>query len=611
MNENTEKIIPSDSTDKQVSSKSKKISKIILFSATALLVAAIILSLILILPLFTKNPVKNTFEILFFDTDVLSETMSSLNASGYENSTTLCIPSEITELNQDINLKISERGIGSGENQKKTINVKLDSEQNGYEFDIAYDNKNLALQGLSFDKDVIITFPRRNITDALDKSIFAHKSKSKYALKKDEYNELCDLVENLDLNTQEKFSKELSELIESLTEKTEDVIRPKNTYGFAKNKFALCRTTEIKLSEDDLKELTDIVYSELGSYPTIKNYLYKIIEGNSETDVDLDAEFDKFKESLTGSQVTISYTVAGRTLVEFSVITVSKEEKKTITNDFHFTFNGKTKNPEFKIEYEVAEQGIKITERNRQVAEYKKVSNKTEVIIDFSLISSDIRERPGNDIRTVDEVYSAKLSYDKNTNEYSIEYSDSDDTENLSVNGKFEFDTADDSIYLSIDKIVENDSSLNSKKILEFSLKPDKLADKITVPEGTLFLSLKDDAFEEFIRKFNIIEFDRTITDIIGESLGIVYTIDESPLLNSSPIVSRAQTYASYYKRYISKGSYKSSIYIYDEEYDIVILFDYIKSERLIQINFSYELTPEIKSYYSKATVNGAGNIVV
>ena len=611
MNENIEEIIQNNDTNEKVASKSPKLPKIILFSVAALLIVVITLSLILILPLFTKNHIKNTFDVLFFDTDVLSKTATSLKDSGYENSTTLYFPTDITELNQDINLKISERGIGSDEDQKKTINVELDSDNNGYEFNITYDNENLALQGLSFDKDVIITFPRRNTADALDKSIFAPSSKSKYALKEKEYTQLRDLVENLDLNTQEKFSKELTELIQNSVEKFEDSFKSKNTYRFAKNKLALCRTTEIKLNEDDLKKLADIIYTELKSFPTVKNYLQKRLNADAETKVDLDAEFDKFKESLKGKELSLSYTVAGRLLVEFSLTTVSKEEKKTFINDFNFTFNGKTKNPEFKIEYQETIQGIKLTERNKYVAEYKKTSSKTDTTIDFSLTVSDIEERPGNDIRTVDEVYSAKLSYDKSNNKYSIEYSDTDGTESLTVNGKFEFDTSNDSIYFSIDEILENDSSLNTKKILEFSLKPDKLADKITVPKGTVFLDLKDDAFEEFIRKFNIIEFDRTITDITGASLGIVYTIDESPLLNSSPIVSRAQTYASYYKRYISKGSYKSSIYIYDEEYDIVILFDYIKSERLIQINFSHELTPEIKSYYYEATVNGAGNIVV
>ena len=164
-------------------------------------------------------------------------------------------------------------------------------------------------------------------------------------------------------------------------------------------------------------------------------------------------------------------------------------------------------------------------------------------------------------------------------------------------------------MYFSIDEITENDSSLNSKKLFEFSLKPDKLADKITVPKGTDFFGLTEEAFKEFIRKSNIIEFDRTILDITGTSLGIVYTIEESPLLNSSPIVDRAETYTTYFKKYVTKLNYKSSIYIVDKKNDIIILFDYIKSQRLIQINFAYELTPEIESHYTKATVS-SGSIV-
>ena len=306
MNENIEEFIQNNDTNEKVASKSPKLPKIILFSVAALLIVVISLSLILILPLFSKNHIKNTFDVLFFDTDVLSKTATSLNDSGYENSTTLYFPTEITELNQDINLKISERGIGSDEDQKKTINVELDSDNNGYEFSITYDNENLALQGLSFDKDVIITFQRRNTDDALDKSIFAPSSKSKYALKEKEYTQLRDLVENLDLNTQEKFSKELTELIQNSVEKFEDSFKSKNTYRFAKNKFALCRTTEIKLNEDDLKKLADIIYTELKSFPTVKNYLQKRLNADAETKVDLDAEFDNFKESLKGKELSLS-----------------------------------------------------------------------------------------------------------------------------------------------------------------------------------------------------------------------------------------------------------------------------------------------------------------
>ena len=117
---------------------------------------------------------------------------------------------------------------------------------------------------------------------------------------------------------------------------------------------------------------------------------------------------------------------------------------------------------------------------------------------------------------------------------------------------------------------------------------------------------MKDQELEEFIKNFNIIELDRTITDITGESLGIVYTIDERLLLNASSVISRAQTYATYYQRYISNGNYEKSIYIFDEEYDMIIIFDYIKSQKLIQINFAYELTPEIELYYREASISGS-----
>ena len=84
MNENIEEIIQNNDTNEKVASKSPKLPKIILFSVAALLIVVITLSLILILPLFTKNHIKNTFDVLFFDTDVLSKTATSLNDSGYE-----------------------------------------------------------------------------------------------------------------------------------------------------------------------------------------------------------------------------------------------------------------------------------------------------------------------------------------------------------------------------------------------------------------------------------------------------------------------------------------------------------------------------------------------
>ncbi len=560
---------------------------IALVSATALGVTAY-----LFVPAIGINAVDNTAELLFGDVNWLSNVERNLAKNGYDADMTVNFPNELTGLIDDIYVDSNFSGYGSGDEEVADIDITFGTPDLNHTFGIFYDENIIAIEGIGSDNsDKNILFPRKNVIDALDNSVFHPESGSEHALDQENYDALCAIFED----GGESIDEEINEVFKSIRKRSAEHIDTETGFRFVEGEFALERRDVCTLDSEAIAEIIDITVEEICNNERVCAIL-------EEAQIDITELGDKLKDEFRDAEITYTYVIKHGAISFVHMVIKTKngeyDEVLDVTVDIESRKDGCFATVSCHSDVTTEEGRV---EDNLEIKYNKKFEDSlTEISIDISLKNHDSDE---HNSRTT-------VNYDKDSGEYIVEFiTYIEDTEScVGIYGSFEKYEKHSGLSFTVDGFTDEgkNASDDDDTIFSLSLKENPDAKDITCPDGDNLLSMT----AEEVKALNDNLPTEKLAEIYKEITGQYIPISEEGIMVMDPAALQiAGLMDTLYQNYRKNCTYYSyhfvpKIYIYLESSDVYLFASY--SGGKVDVNYYYNPNNDLLKVYHPATiVNG------
>ena len=549
----------------------------VIFGGAVLLCGVIGVALALFLPMLVGDPVANTWNAVFFETEPIYELLESWEEDGWQARVECDVPSELSGLLQDFYVELK----GNGDGEREEIELSIGAEQSKMKVSLYYDDEIVALKGLSTDKEEYVSFPRKGLVAALDASVFHPESNTRYAMEEEEYHELQVLLRNF-----EQIDEDAREIEEDFAEEVMEIVyrelKPTLEYGFSTSPFGISQKMTLEVNEFYVKRILDLAI-EKAEEEELSLYVRK---------------YERWKESVPkGLLLKIESTVVGEKVTQLRVKYQSDETLSALSAKMFFTYGGRDAEFELSLSYELSEEGRTV-----------KVSSEHDY--------TKTREEDGWRIRYNDYVTTELVGEETQITRtgHKIDYVHGEDgawrmkclvtgeqERELTLSGVFVLDMGNDELHFTIDR-VERENEHTSRAILDVTIaESDKEVEKIE--EHTPFFSFTANQLRDFLRGLPARELDQILYDVTGVQLGS-YTMDGKVIYNTEACMELVEKYAYHFKNHLQNkfaDVHYTRIYLYDEKLDTYFVFWYDETAGQIHYALAYELPSEIETSYREA----------
>ena len=567
----------------------KKTSAFAIF-LVALLVVLLGAAAFLFVPITMVNPIENTFDALFFDTDTVQSLANTFQKKGVHVEAEAKIPEDI--LPQGISIKVDSLTVGKKDKAKTQTELTVASKDSKASYTVYVDDRIIALAGLQDEDDKFVSLPRKDIEDAAEGSIFYSRSNSKYKIPKGtDYQELVDFLKSFSADEKEREDAAITASVERVLERWDRLLKAKNKLGFAEEGFGLSRTVTYTLDEKTVGKMLDAVKEEAEENESFhKLYQYTDEKGNEKGLADY---CEELKESLRDMEIVFSYTVVGGrfTDLKFSY-RVKNEWDKNNTTELDVTFLYDEDEPGFDFTLtRTTERKDRDSVRTEKGSYRKKVSDgKTTATFEMDgnyLIGGKLLSTETGAIKLT-------LTYEE-SGDWSLKTEGGKNAVSVEVGGQLNLDKKKGEASFTLNQLFIGNVGIKAD-VITLSAKKPSAKQKVSTPDHAPLLEMNEEEFEEFFHGISLKKPLAVLEDWTGQPIAnsLSLTIEGAPLWNSEACLEKA---TEYYKAYQSKGL-TGKVYVYYEESDVYVLISANK------IDFAYELTDQIKRIYTEATIS-------
>ncbi|MBR3894065.1 MAG: hypothetical protein IKJ35_02845 [Clostridia bacterium] len=557
----------------------------------ALLTAAALVTLFLFAPIALVDPFQNTFEEIFFDTEELRSLMNAYESKGEKVEMELFIPAELSDLAQDVSVKLDGVTVGKGKDERTSLTLTLASKKNDATYNLYVDDDIIALGGLSNEEDTFVSLPRKNIEKKANGSVFSPYGDSFYKFeKKEDYREFLDLLElfSTDLSSDEDAAVRAA--IERILDVIEEEIETESKISFAEGRFALSKTVTYSLDSAAINRILDVIIYE-AEHNRALNRMVSSSDG-SENERTLADLCDALKVQLKRPSITFSYTVVGGKLTEITLGTrVKNEDDKYDKTELSVAFFYEKENLGFDFEVINSndwEDGS-LVQIERGI--YRKMRYRGETVVTLTTNGKELIDGTVDS----DSKSSSKLvlTYEDSGN-WLLELSSEDDT--IEIAGTLVLDTKKESLTFTLDKYFVGEEGTKAD-LFTLSVGTPKAGTQITRPGHKSIFEMDEAAFEEFFRSISLKKPLVVIDNWLGRAVfqnSVTMTVDGAPIWNAEAFETEANAYQAAYLKSLDWLQIPS-YYIYSEEHDVYVLLSGYR------MDFTYELTSEQKGTFKEA----------
>ncbi len=518
-----------------------------LILADALVVALAVIAVMAVLPLFSAKHIKNTADVLLFDSSKISEILSG---NALEFSAKLDIPDELTDFEGDLHLAVGSAHDKNNGNGKADLTFGVGDKS--LSLDLLYDSETVALGGLGAARDLPVSLPRRNLKEAFDNSHFFYGSGSLHSMSISSYNSLIPALD-------EAFDPDREDGADAISDVIDDAIKiaePTSSFIFSKGK--LCRRYTCSLNAEKTVKI-------LGLF------------------ADLDkTQIQAIKDSIGDKTFTLTYVTDGK------YITSAQISSEIIEADVEFIYDKDTSGFKAEVVYTFDNSGesIGVIGSTKYELTYFKTAGDTEVTADLTLWSQSSGTRD----------YSFKLN--KNDSSYSLLLN-----ENAIATGVCEFDGEKLSFTVTVPESDSAIVSVSLKKAENIVTQPPENRPLLGMSEDELTDFLRNIPIKtasDLLKCTADIDLSAFMT-ADGKLLMHADKVTAEAEKLYGPYVSLLKTTDKDILDTVSK------IYVWNDRVEAYVLFTYLIDTDSLELGCAYELTDEILAEYHVADLTDNG----
>ncbi len=612
--------LPNMPSEEITTSPVKKKSKKKAIALTAIIAASVlvIFALWLFIPIIGENAVENSISSMLSETKDFEKLFSVLEKKGIDMETTMMFSRQLTDLDEDLTVDFNLFGKdtwGSGA-------LTLTARDKSYSLAVDFNEDQIGVKGLSKDGEEYISFPLKNAKEAIDNSVFHPDSGSAFALSKEDYDELMELLDHdeTELNSLEKDLKKIKKECKALIRKCLESLDGKSEIYFAEGKFALCRRVTYILDKDASEKLIDALCEGLLECKTLEEYLFDG-EGNPISMQTLCDELKKAKDSLEDDmEMTMGYVISGGKIVElFSEQTMTSKQQgvtvdASVVQKCTLEYGRKKKeivlstNSEQHLEQRI--KGIKVTAdvTSEQTVTISATDNADES--SFSIVTyAKIRQRNSQNLKWVTEEGTSeiRLVYDKDSHEYTFDMKNDEDSNVLRAKGEYYINPSKGELKFTMNYLRSDDLHVSDVDIIKIDVKPVKDKKANSIENSRLITDMTEEQLKSLLSDLNVKGLEDVIYTLTKEEI-FVYSVENAPVLKTETLLNRGEHYRDLFYKYEDecekKGLSIENVAVYDKDFGLYFLI----SSKPTTVNldgYAYLLTEDILKDYHPAVVEG------
>ena len=476
--------------------KRSKLPWILSLSITGGLLSILIPLLIILWPIMTLNPFANTVDAIFFDTDAAQELLAALETSAASTEVSVKLPGVN---NRPYALELAVRSLSGGKKQPDTgkTTLVLSCAEQSVAVTVWWNEESVVLEGLSAAG--AISLPRHGADQALERSIFHPDSKSKYAMERESYEQLAQLLRLLD-DRAERKDDDVTERLNEILNDWSKCLEPKNNYFFDKNTHKLCKTVTYTLTDIDVAILLDRLIEEFEEELT-DFALTPAQEGDPENMLEF---LKQLRVALEPTTFTFSYTVKERKLSFLKLVYESRNAQLTDHSELWLTF---LYGEECGIDVEMlVEQKTARTESSDATAAKLRKAEKANKTI-FTYKGNNTITIRGQGAGYRQESFEYTFTYQNENERYLLEMSEmvdrcTDKTELGITETRIEgiLSLSDKAFFLSADALEVN-GEVECEELLEISASLCESAPDLTPPDAELLFEMSEKTMDRYLEQ--------------------------------------------------------------------------------------------------------------
>lgn len=549
----------------------------LIFGGALLLCGALGVALALFLPMLVGNPVVNTWNAVFFETEAIQELVEGWKEDGWQSRVECDVPSELSGLLQDFYVELK----GGGNEEATEIELSIGAEQSNVRVTLYYDQEIVALKGLLPDEGEYVSFPRVGLVEALDASVFHPESKTRYAMEEEEYRALLMQLRNFErldedvLDAEEDFAEEIVEIVYG-------ELRPTVEYGFSKSPFGISQKMTLEVDAVCVQHVLDALI-EKAEEAGLHTYVWK---------------YEQWKDRVpAGLRLKIQSTVVGEKVTCLHVEYQSDRSLSALSAEMFFTYGSDEVEVELSLRYRLTgEEGeIEVSSEH----DYTKAHADGGWRIRYSDYVTT--EQKGAETLVSRTGHKVDLLY-KEDGAWRMSYLVTGEEEReMTLSGVLVLDMGREELHFSIDR-VERENEHTSRAILDIVIEEsDKEVEKVT--QHTDFFSFTGNQMRDFLRGLPLRDADQVLYEVTGTWWGS-YTMEGKPLYSAEACTALMEKYITHFKAHLQSPHATErymQIYLYDEALETYFVLWYDAATEQIGCAYAYELSEEIEAQYRRA----------
>jgi len=530
----------------------------------ALVVVAV--AALLFLPILPYNVVENTFDEVFFDSELLLDLVEEYADEGVQGEVKFAIPENLLD-----GTALRLEGELAHQDGRGAFELVIGSEENALTLNVYYDDSIVAVSGLYEDPKQYVSLPRRDIAAALEKSAFHYDSDSVYKLDKESYDELLSALVVLETPSESEEDRMSDEkLAKRILKAWEKEFDPKTRINARDGAFGLQSTVEITLDRKKAEQLLDLALEEAtdAGRPDMVNRLRA------------------WKDALpTDFELRVAYTVAGGRVQSIFIDYVCDDEEfdtRGLKLTLLFAYDGKEVGFDFLVEKEYYEDGVRYLSESE--GGYRKTKEKK--MTDLRIWCNYTAKLAAYQKTVKEWRDEAKISYDRKSEVWSMELNE--DGAIALFGGECRLDSRKNSFYLDMDQLHkgENRDVPMHRDIVVISFSEyggHAIPDKIS---HSPLLEMDDQHIKRLIRAIPAKEIDAVSMDLFGTPLfegTFPMTLCGKLLTDVAECSEKMNTYLNAYRSKVYYNpSLAQNIYVYDLRLHVYFVIRYHSASYIV-----------------------------
>ena len=392
--------------------------KCVIIPCACVLAVAVVFLAILIIPLFKTDPFGKTAEEILVDTSLF----------------------------KSFSQKVLDRGFTAeweADDSKLSLDVMLSEDQ-------------IAIGGLCGTNGDEILLPRQKIDYYMKQSYVYPGRYSRVSFTESEYEERVNNIKILSHSVRTDQTASASDCIAAITQEVAKIGDPKVSYSFAKDRFAISRTTRYEWDVNEFVSVLGVMIPALQSCSRFDEFLVSYETGvllDGETT--LSAYLSEMKNNLTkktasGSVEFFCVVTDGRIdEMSFSISLVYKSQAKT---DIRMCFLPRVDEAQkgLDVTVEVIEEEKGVKGAIRQTIEYRKQETDADCKLSFSTRTQTEISTAGQS-QSYTGTESTQLNYNKQDHRFTVTIDVGEPSLASTLSGTFLLDENAESLALTVD----------------------------------------------------------------------------------------------------------------------------------------------------------------